>query len=410
MHIVGGGVIGLCCAHYLEEAGWKVTVLDRSDMTDGTSYGNAGMIVPSHFIPLAAPGVIWKGIKWMLDDKSPFTISKKIDLSLLAWVYKFWQSSSQKKVLAAAPILRDYNIMSREAYHELGQLFNFASGQVGLLMLYQDPKVAAEERETALMAQNLGIEANILSAAELDVLDPTIKISAAGGVHYPGDAHLDPRLFMEGLRESLQRRGVKIETGIEVTALRSEANRISTLLCRGGKRISVDHMVVTAGIQSSELVRSLGIRLPMQPGKGYSFTLPSQIIKPSIPSILCDAKVAMTPMGANLRIGGTMEIGNASDRIDLKRVEGIMESVSKYYPQINPSGFSQSDIWYGLRPCSPDGLPYVGALKSVDNAWIASGHAMMGMSLGPATGKIICELLCGRKPDLQLDLFEPHRF
>ncbi len=410
VHIIGGGVIGLCTAYYLSEAGWEVTVIDEGDFSDGTSYGNAGMVVPSHFVPLASPGVIWKGIKWMFNRKSPFAISTKINWPLLEWAWKFQQSSTVANVQAAAKILVDFNTYSRDLYQELAKNLNFSFQRRGLLMLYQTQKAAREEAEIAEKAETLGIQVDVIGADAIKSYDPSIEIDALGAVYYAGDAHLNPGQFMRSMQAHLAHRGVKLLPQSKVVQILSDHGAVRMLETKDGERLDVNHLVVTAGASSPSLVRLLGCKLSLQPGKGYSLTLVDPPIRPTLPAILCEAKVAITPMDTNLRIGGTMEIGDASSRINYNRVQGICESVSNYYPQIKNIDPFGEPVWSGARPCTPDGLPYLGPLPGYSNAMLATGHAMMGMSLGPASGKIISQLLMQKQPTIPSHLFRVDRF
>ncbi len=412
VHIIGAGVIGLSIAWYLSEEGYKVTVIDQNLTKDGTSYGNAGLIVPSHFVPIAQPGAIWKGLKWMLSKSSPFAISTKLSLDLLHWLWLFKKSSTAEKVNAAARTLLDFHLLSRQLYIDLAHQpgFSFNLKQQGLLVIYQKTDVEAEELKVAERAECLGMQVDRHSSSSLQELLPQIATRALGAIHYRDDAHLNPRLFMECMHSALARKGVSFILGKTVTNFRKSRNKVVALVLKSGEVIQSDQIVISSGHQSEALSLKLGHRLPLQAGKGYSLAVTKSELPVSLPAILTEARVAITPLGEQTRVGGTLEIGNHSKRVKAARVKGIVESLPRYFPETDLTPFSKDDVWVGLRPCSPDGLPYLGALRSFPNVLVASGHAMMGMSLGPATGKVIAELIMNKKPSIDLAIFDVGRF
>ncbi len=412
VHIIGGGIAGLCSAWYLRKAGFKVSVIDKGDLTDGCSFGNAGMIVPSHFIPMAAPGVIAQGIRWMFDSKSPFYIKPRLDLDLAQWLWAFYRSCTRENVQRAMPVLRDYHQLSKALFREFAQTdgFDFDFETKGLLMLCKNPKTLQDEAEAAEKAHDLGIEAQVLDTAGLQHLEPGIRLDAIGGVFYPGDAHLYSNKFMSQLHAVLKQQGVAFYTGKTVEGLVAEKGKISGLALSGGETLPVEQVVLAAGSWSAKLLRQLGIRLLLQDGKGYPITLEQPRLRPSIPTILMEARVAVTPMGQDLRIGGTLEISHLSSRIHASRLEGILEAVPKYYPELAPPMPALDTVWHGFRPCTPDGVPYMGRSARFSNLIYATGHAMMGLSLGPATGMLVSEVIQGKTPSVGMELFRPERF
>jgi D-amino-acid dehydrogenase len=410
--IIGAGIIGLCSAYYLQEAGYEIEIIDKSDLSDGCSYGNAGMITPSHFIPLAAPGVIAKGIRWMFDAKSPFYVKPRMSLELAQWLWQFYRSCTKAKAMQAAPVLRDLNVFSKLCYQELAKNpeldFNFR--EEGILMLFKNKKAQKAEIESAELANKLGVDAQVLEHAELQRYEKNLKLDALGGVFYPGDAHLYPNQLMAQLIQYLRRKGVQFKGQTTVINFNSEADRVTAIQTETGQMFPVDNLLIAGGSWTPKILRTLGVKLLLQDGKGYSVTLKNPVLQPSVPSILAEAKVAVTPMGNDLRIGGTLEISNLSPRINPKRVQGILESVPLYYPELKVDTPKEDKIWYGFRPCTPDGLPYIGKIKSYKNLTIATGHAMLGLSLGPVTGKLVAETYQGKKPSIDSPLFDPHRF
>lgn len=407
--VIGGGIIGLSSAYYLQQAGHTVTVIDRTDLSDTCSVGNAGMVVPSHIIPLAAPGMISKGVRWMFNRQSPFYINPRFNKSLMRWGYQFYKHATHAHVNRSIPALKEISLLSKALYKELNTQLPFAFGfeEKGLLMLYQSKETEKEEREAAHVANQHGMEARILSGAELQAMEPAIKISARGAVYFPGDAHLIPHVLVKGLVELLKQKGVTFLTETEVKDFRVANNQITGLVTEG-QTIEFDEYVLATGAWSETMATRLNLVLPLQGGKGYSFMVPDTGMR--IPSILLEGRVAVTPMNGEVRFGGTMEVNGTDMSVNLDRVRGIVNTIPVYYPELNIKMPEVKNIWRGLRPCSPDGLPYIGRSQTIKNLIIATGHSMMGLSLGPATGKLVSEIVDQQKPSMSLEFFNPQRY
>lgn len=409
--IIGGGIIGLSSAYYLNKAGHQVTVIDKGALKEGCSFGNAGMIVPSHFVPLAAPGMISKGIRWMFNSTSPFYVRPRLSPALLKWGYLFYKNANQSQVDKAIPALKELSFYSKALYQQLASElpFDFGYHEKGLMMLYKSAEIEKEERETAELANQLGVEACILTPAQVQDLEPEVKVDVRGGVYFPGDAHLTPQQLVSRLITHLKESGVEFKTDCEIFDFQVHNNAIRSLTSNLGD-FSFDEIVLATGSWSGRMAKQLGLTLPMQAGKGYSFTLDNVQKNIHIPSIFLEARVAITPMGNSLRFGGTMEISGVNSRISMNRVKGIVNSIPNYYPEMKVDMPAKEKVWHGLRPCSPDGLPYIGRSIKIKNLVIATGHAMLGLSLGPGTGKIVADLMEEKKPDVVITPFEPNRF
>ena len=410
--ILGQGIIGLCSAWYASQRGFEVTVIDRQPLAqNGCSFGNAGMIVPSHFVPLAAPGMVALGLKWMWNPESPFYIKPRLDTGLMGWALKFWQAATPAHVQRSAPVLRDLNLASRACYEELAALPQLEFGLVkkGLLMLCRTAHALEEEAQGAEKARALGVPAEILNDAQTSALDPGARFSISGSVYYPRDCHLSPDRFMAALVADCQARGVRFLAEREVTGWSREGGRLRAVQTNQGE-VEGGQFVLAGGAWSGEAIHPLGLRLPMQAGKGYSLTLPQPRQLPEICSILTEARVAVTPMQGRLRVGGTMEIAGLNTTVSPRRVQGIIRALPDYYPEFGPEDFEGIEPWVGLRPCSPDGMPYLGRTGAADNLIVATGHSMMGLSLGPVTGQIVGRLLDGEAPGHPLELLSPDRY
>ena len=406
--ILGAGVIGLSTALYCSRRGMKVTIIERkAQQRDGCSFGNAGMIVPSHFIPLAAPGMVKLGLKWMWNPESPFYIQPRFNLDLITWGLRFWQASTQQRVDAAAPVLRDLSLLSRQCFDEIG--LDFGLVKKGLLMLCKKQKTLDEEAHMAEMANKLGIPAEVLNAKATAALDPTITMDVTGSVFFPKDCHLSPGRFVAAMEQDLLRLGAEILWETEVLGFATEAGALKAVKTSRGK-ITSEEFVLSGGIWSDETARALDLKLPMQAGKGYSLTLKNPRQLPELCSICTEARLAVTPMDGALRFGGTMEMAGINETINSRRVRGIVRAVPDYFPAFEEADFADIQSWSGLRPCSPDGMPYIGRTQRWKNLTIATGHAMMGLSLAPATGKIVSDLISGESPTVPLELLSPDRF
>jgi D-amino-acid dehydrogenase len=410
--VVGGGVVGLCVAHECATRGHRVVVLERgAPGREGCSLANAGMLVPSHFVPLASPGVIAQGLRWMWDDESPFHVKPRASAELLDWAWKLSRAATPERVQRAEPVLRDLHLASRAIFEDWSTRWGngFALERKGLFMLCRTDEGLEHETQAAALAKSLDMPAEVLTGAEIAAREPDIRMAITGGVYYPLDAHLTPQRLMDALRRETQRLGVELRYDTEVRGWRMTESRVEAART-GADEIGGDEFVLCGGIWSTGLARELDLRLPMQAGKGYSLTLETPPALPRAGAILTEARVAVTPMGSTLRVGGTMEIAGIDETINPARIRGIVKSACEYYPDFNPAHFARATVRTGLRPCSPDGLPYVGRFGRFSNLSAATGHAMMGVSLAPISGRLIAQLLSGESPSCAIETLSPDRY
>lgn len=411
--IIGAGIAGLSSAYYLLQEGWQVEILEQNDLDNNCSYGNAGMIVPSHFTPLAAPGVVAQGIRWMFDSKSPFYVKPSLSTQLLSWGLKFLKHSNQKHVDYSAAAIRDLNLASSSLYNEIAQQeeFDFELNQNGILMLYKTEKVAEEETELAHKAISLGLSVDILDKRGIQELEPNTKLDVIGGVNYKCDGHMNPMKLMKQMISYLKNNGVIFHTQHKVTGYEIAGSTIKAVIANG-KKFSADRFIMTGGSFLPELAQKAGIKIQLMPGKGYSFmhTPENPVNRLEHAALLLEARVAVTPMNGQIRFGGTMELASHHHKVNMKRVEGIVNSIPKYMPDFQVKLPKESEIWFGYRPCAPDGLPYLGQSSQLKNLIIAGGGGMMGLSLGPVFGKTVSELANDQKPTVDIKIFNPERF
>ncbi len=408
--VVGGGIVGLSTAYFLQKEGHEVTVLDKSNINSGASFVNAGYITPSHIVPLASPGMITKGIKYMFNSSSPFYMKPRLDLDFMKWAWYFKKSSTKSKVEKAMPIIRDINLLSRELFEGIkssGELGDFHLERKGLLMLYKTEKERDHEMEVAQKAGDLGLEVNNLDMDGLRKMEPNIELNALGAIHYECDRHTTPKQFMERMLDFLQKSGVVIKKNEEVVDIITTSGRVTEVRTKKAS-YATEEVVFAAGSWTSQLSKKLKTKIPMQAGKGYRINVEAST-NISMPAILMEAKMAVTPMAGYTRFAGTMEFSGINNIVRKERVEAIARGAESFYKGLKISEEDKSNAKCGLRPVTPDGLPYIGRSRQYENLTFATGHAMMGWSLGPATGKLVSELISSKKTSMDIAPFAPER-
>jgi D-amino-acid dehydrogenase len=407
--IIGGGVIGLCSAYYLVKEGYEVVIVDQSSMDHGASYVNAGYLTPSHFVPLAAPGVMKQGLKWIFNSASPLFIKPRLNRSFLSWAWAFNKSCTEKNVSQSIGVIKDFNLWSAELFSEIktSENFTFQLENKGLLMLCKTEKMLEEELHLAKVARNEGLEVKVLSPSEIGALEPNANIDAIGAVHYHCDWHTTPHEFMKEMQDWLLERGVTFYKNQRVEDLQVSNGEIKQIVTQN-KTFTADEFVLAAGSWSHMLSKKLGVKIPLEAGKGYRINVdhPTGI---TIPAVLAEAKIAVTPMNGFTRFAGTMEFSGVNHKINPLRVNAIANAAGNYYSGLKISEDEKMLAACGLRPVSPDGKPYIGKSSKCKNLTIATGHSMMGWSLAPATGKLVTEIISEKKTSLHLEAFHPDR-
>lgn len=410
---MGGGIIGLSSAFYLQEAGCQVTVIDQNDFSDNCSYGNAGYVCPSHFVPLATPGIVKQGLKWMWNSRSPFYVQPRLDRHLMDWGLTFMRSATPDHVERSAIPLRDIALLSKKMYESWLALpsFDFAYEQKGLLEIFQTPKGEEKARSMYEKALELGLsDTQWLDAAALQAMEPHARLNAMGAVYFNCDAHLYPPKLMRGLYQILLAMGVRFIPKEGVSGFETQGKKIAAVLTAQHK-YPVDAVVLATGSWSRELAAKLALRLPLMPGRGYSVTLENSAYKIEHPAVLVEGRAALTPMDGNkIRFGGTMEITSTQTPPRRNRVEGLLQAVKRFYPDFEVAVPPMEEVWYGFRPCSADGLPYLGKTKKWENLVVATGHSMIGLSLGAGSGLLVKEMVLDQATSMDVRPFSPERF
>lgn len=411
--IIGGGIVGLSTAYYLNRSGWDVTILEKGDFLDNCSYGNCGYICPSHFIPLATPGIVKQGLKWMWNSKSPFYVQPRLDWNLINWGLKFMKSATEKHVSDSAVPLRDIAFLSKREYE--GWLkqpgFDFAYEKKGLLEIFQTEAAAEHAHHTVEKGLEIGLEGTrLLNREELLAMEPNVKINGIGAIYFNCDAHCYPNKLMSELLQDLRTRGVKLITGAGVTGFETSKGKVTKVIT-ADQHFEQDEVIMATGSWGRETAELLGIKIPLMPGRGYSVTLENSPYKLIHPAVLVEGRAAITPMDGNkIRFGGTMEITSHKTPPRMNRVQGILDAVKRFFPEFDVPMPAMENIWYGYRPCSADGLPYIGRVKKYENLTVATGHSMLGLSLGAGTGLLVDEIVNGRKASMDISPFSVERF
>ena len=408
--VIGGGAVGLSAAYALQRAGREVTVLTRDLIGEGASSGNAGMFVPDHIVPLSAPGVIAQGLRWLLNPESPFHIRPRADLDLARWLWSFRRHATAAHVRYGAPILRDLGFASADLFAEMqADLGSFGFAQTGLLTVYGNAKTRKAALEAADLAESLGLEVERLDADALRTAEPGLRTPADGAVLYPQDGRIDPNALLRTLAARLPERGVRIRSGVSVEGFEARGGRITAVRTDAGP-MPAETVVLAAGAWTGRLAAMLGERIPVQPGKGYSITIPSRHA-PRYPLILTDEKVTVTPMPGRLRFTGTLALAGFDPSVDERRAAPLRRLARAYGPEgLSDAEIAALPVWSGFRPCSPDGLPIVGPSRRHQNLVLATGHGMLGITLAPITGAIVAAVVQGERAPVDPAPLRPSRF
>jgi D-amino-acid dehydrogenase len=407
--ILGGGVIGLACALYLLRAGRSVTVLEQGSAGAACSHGNCGTITPSHAMPLAMPGMIAQALRWMLKADAPFRVAPRLDFALIEWLLQFARRcnwSDFKRVTASkAPLLR----FARQAIEQLvlAEKLDCEFETTGTLNVYRDS--AAFDKSTWLpqTLRDCGMPVEVLDGAQCRAREPALNDSVIGGYLNAGDAHLRPDRYAAELARVVAEKGGRILESTRITGFRVEGDRVASVATTRGDFAGRD-VVFALGAWSPRMARQLGLRIPIQPGKGYSITYTRPSCCPRIPLTLKERAVCVTGWGSGYRLGSTMEFAGYDDSLNRTRIDALRRGAAEYL--IEPEGRQVIEEWFGWRPMTYDDLPILGRAARMQNLVLATGHGMLGVTMSAATGALVADLVCGRPSLLDLAAFSPSRF
>jgi D-amino-acid dehydrogenase len=408
---VGGGPVGACCALALARGGADVVLLEReAEVCPAVSgaYANCGLLVPSDSTPLAAPGVLGQGLRWMLDASSPFYIAPRPSAALVRWLWLFRAACSEERAQAAAPVLRALHVASARLHDELaaehGDRWLFHHD--GELQVYETAAGLAAAADEVEQARALGARADEVTPAEARAMFPSLRCELAGAFFFPEDGHLDPMRFTRAVAALAEQAGATIVNGAEALTLQPAASGVRVATTRGA--FDAAQVVLAAGAWTPLLTRSLGLRLPIEPAKGYSVDVDRPAGFPDLPLYLGDAHVVITPLGDTLRLGSTLELSGWDMRVRPRRVAYLREGGRRAIGL--PADGPVRRLWRGPRPVTPDGLPVIGRVPGRDRVILATGHCMLGLSLGPVTGRLVAQVASGARPDIDLAPLAVQRF
>lgn len=407
--IVGAGVIGLSCAYELSRAGVKVVVIDKFDPGYGCSYGNAGWITPCFAMPLPMPGMLFKSIKWMLDPESPLYIKPELSGALISWLFRFMRSMTTKQMLASVDALTAISKQSLDLYKELHAKTDkpFSFEQKGLFMVAQsDDGLKYAKSEMELVSRN-GIPGKLMMEEEARAFEPSLTKRFKGGVYFPEEAHAEPLQVTQTLAHEAMKLGCRIIPKTEVIDFQLGPNGITGARTTRGV-FQADQFVLATGSWSRMIGQTLRLRIPVLGGKGYAIITDPLTPNPKVPMMLVEKKVAVTPRNGSLRLAGTLELVNQDETFTTRRVEAIVRGAREFMNV--PDKIHYQEIWRGLRPCTPDGVPVIGRTARYPNLLVATGHQMLGLQSATGTGKLVADLATGRTPDVDPFPFRADRF
>ena len=405
--VVGGGAIGISCAHFLRRSGFDVTVFERERIGRGCSYANCGLIVPSHSQPVPGPGVIREGVAYLARRDSPFAI--RLRPGLAPWLLSFWRACAPDAYRRGSEHLVALSRAGLELFDELARdgLAEFGFHRGPLLHAYFSPAGLAQSSAELEELATLGIRARTLSRDDLLALEPALNPRVLGGTAIEDQAWADPFAFIRGLAEQLRRGGTRIVEETEVRRVVTQDERATGVETSDG-RIEADLIVLTAGAWTPSVAAPLGLRLPIQPAAGYSCTIEAPSDGPRLPIVLPERRVVLTPLGDRLRFGGTLELAGFRSSLDQARYGAVvragLDALSAEVPR------TAEEPWFGFRPLTADGLPAIGWAPEIRGVMIAAGHGMLGFTQAPITGALVADLATGHPPSLSLDPFRPDRF
>ncbi len=407
--IVGGGVIGLACAYELSRAGASVILIDKSDPGYGCSYGNAGWITPCFSMPLPMPGMLLKSIGWLTDPESPLYIKPELSMTLFRWLLRFLLSMNKKQMLRSVDALTGISKQSLEIYKQLALTTDkpFSFEQKGLFMVAQSEDGFKYARSEMELVARSGIPGRIMGEEEARAFEPSLTQRIKGGVFFDEEAHAEPLQVTQTLAHEAQKLGARIISKAEVIDFQLGPKGIAAARTTRGIFVA-DQFVLATGSWSPGIAQTLGLRVPVLGGKGYAIITDPLTPNPLRPMMLVEKKVAVTPRNGTLRLAGTLELVNQDETFTTRRVEAIVRGAREFMNV--PENIRYHEIWRGLRPCTPDGVPIIGRTARYPNLILATGHQMLGLQSAPGTGKLVADLALGRPTDIDPQPFRATRF
>ncbi len=408
--VIGGGVVGVACARELARRGAAVTLIERDQLGGGCSYGNAGMLTPSLALPLPAPGTIGKSLRWLLDAESPLRIQPRASPELVGWLLRFLASTGRRTFERGTRALVELCHWSVEEYARLAEndVPDFGFRRHGLLAVCETAAGLEGMRRQADLVGRFGVPSRPLTEEEARALEPAIRAPLAGAVYFPEDGHCEPLAAVQALAADAERLGARLLPGTEALDFALVAGRVEGVRTNRGL-FRAERYVLAAGAWSKPVAGMLSMKLPVLGGKGYSAVLPPASPQPQRPIMVAERKIAFTPRADGLRVAGTLELVLDCDlSLTSRRLDAILAAARKTIAL--PERPEIREIWRGLRPCTPDGLPILGPAPRLAKLWLATGHQMTGLKTAPASGRLLAELMTGAPPSFDPSPFDPARF
>lgn len=407
--IIGGGAIGIASAYYLSQTGWQVTVVDRGEIGGGCSYGNACLVTASHSHPVAGPGVIAQALRWMLRSDSPFYVRFRLDPELIRWGWTFKRYCNREAAERGFEALARLSRLSLGLFEELSQEVDFLYEKKGLLHVYlTEAGYEGAERERDAMEAG-GFHAKLMSRKETLDFEPALVDSIRGGLFIEGEAHGLCLEYVRALARRAESDGVTLVTERLVSRILIDAGEVKGVRVeKPDEDIVADLVVLTAGSWSPSIAKTAGLSIPLQPAKGYSCTIDSYPDAPKVPLLMPETRVIVTPLGDRLRFGGTLELAGHDLSLNDARYKAVVKGGREVLRE--SIEMRNEEPWCGLRPVLPDGLPIIDWAPYTSNLLVATGHAMLGFTQSPGTGKVVAELANGETPSVPLGPFRYNRF
>ena len=407
--VIGGGIIGVACAYFLAKEGNSIRLIEQKRIGNGASSGNLGLLTPSYALPLNAPGMTLQALKWMLHEDSPVYIKPRFDLPLLHWLLRFAVGCTRQRMLSIgkirAGILTDSDMLLEKIIRKEKIQCEWQSEAV--FKIFRTETAIRAYEETNAILREFGLAGTLLSGRELAGKEPALREDLAGAYVHSCDSRLNPAKLLAGWNRVNKRLGVTVEEDCEVTRFEISGDTIEGVVTSLG-RWSAKRYVLATGAWSSLFQRQLHVRIPVQPGKGYTITMKRPSVCPRHAMIFKERNAAVTPFEKSYRLGGTLEFSGHNMAVNRVRVEAILRAAREYLKE--PEAEKIEGPWVGWRPMTFDELPIIGRSPFHKNFILATGHGMMGVGMSAATGKIVAALVADREPHLDVRPFRPERF
>jgi len=410
--VIGAGMVGVTAASFLQRDGHRVFLVERGNPGEGASFGNAGCLNGSSVVPMSMPGTIRNVPHWLADPLGPLSIRWRYLPWLAPWLLRFVRAGSAERVAAQARALRALLAPSVDTLLPLARDAGVADliHRAGHLWVYRSEASLAKDQAAWRLRRDNGVVVTELGADELRQLEPTVSRDFARGVLVEENGHLgNPHRMVQGLAGALQRSGAEIHRA-QALGFTLEGNRLKAIRTDKGE-LSCDAAVVAAGAWSRPLAAMLGDKVPLETERGYHLMIRDPEVMPRLPVADADGKFVATPMETGLRFAGTVELAGLKAPPDWRRAGILLEQGRKLLPGLAPSHAEERvSQWMGHRPSMPDSLPCLGPATRTPDVIYAFGHGHVGMAASPVTGKVVADLVAGRKPAIDVTPFRPQRF